>query len=248
MSSSPVSSIGSLPDPDDVLFPNAMFCKDCNPSKWAPRPNANRPEFLDFSLGLCDLHKADFFAAPVNIRVPVMTTPSTSIPPQQRPVLSPSPSPVTSRQQRTHPGATQRLPHASISQQAPNSNGPLSIPVQQQPRLPLHVPRSRSNIIQGCIDTYESVLVTMRDPRQPCTQKEALKKLKISERTFGRRRYVAELNIVDDDKLEEIAGSLINQGCKRLPLEKLNTLCQCALRTRTLATAKAVAVACGRLV
>ena len=115
--------------------------------------------------------------------------------------------------------------------------------------LDLPTSRSRSNVVQGALETYATVKRTMEDPAGPCNLREALDKLNMADRTFRRRSSIAELHEIDPGKLKTIIDGMMNRRNGRLPLEKLNDKCHnLIMETSALRTRRAAAIACGRLI
>ena len=96
---------------------------------------------------------------------------------------------------------------------------------------------------------YNTILTTVQDQRNPHTLKAALKKHKLSERSFRRRNLIAELHIVDEQRLQTILQNLVRKSkSTRVGMERLNILCGMALQEDGLAEDRRAAVADGRLI
>ena len=69
---------------------------------------------------------------------------------------------------------------------------------------------SRSDVVQASRSMYETVKLTVMEPLHPHTIKGALAKLKIANRTFQRRRWIAEPEILDPAKLQQFISTHMN--------------------------------------
>ena len=106
---------------------------------------------------------------------------------------------------------------------------------------------SRSALVTTSCEMYETVRCTMQDPRGRRTLKEALAYLKMPERSFRRRKDIAELHTLDPDKLDRQIESIIRAG-ERVGLERQHTLCRLALKQRAMRELRAQAAAFGKLI
>lgn len=107
---------------------------------------------------------------------------------------------------------------------------------------------SRSDVVQASRSMYETVKLTVMEPLHPHTIKGALAKLKIANRTFQRRRWIAELEILDPALLQELITTQ-QRRTPRLGMERLNNDAKMAINsTRSLRHARATAIARGTFI
>ena len=178
-------------------------------------------------------------ATPLN---PIHLQPSPTQPPLplQQPPSQPPPS-------ATGAGPSLTLPvlAAPQSQPSPQSQSP---PQSQPAPLSQPAPYSRTDVLQSCIDLYQKIRLTVMDPRERHTIKGALAKHGVTEQMFRRRRWIAELAVLDHPRLLDLMKKEMHGNSGRVKLEALNDAANRAIKTiRHLKEARAAAISCGRL-
>ena len=260
-----MSSISSVPSLTAIMRPAALYCADCTPSDVGFDPL--QQDILKFSWSLCILHQSDPHATPLNpFLPPSLPTPSQVQPSPTRPSPTRPIYPTATRAFGAGPAVTIPLRAAPVP--APAAPAPAPTPAAAAPAAPAPAPApaapaapapsapapaapySRSDVVQASRAMYERVKMTVMDPLHPHTIKGALAQLNIANRTFQRRRWIAELDILDATKLQQLITT--QQQLYRRPrvsVESLNDNAKAAIHaTRALRDARAAGMACGRLI
>ena len=84
----------------------------------------------------------------------------------------------------------------------------LDVSILQKARA-MPAPYSRSSVVDASVDMYGTLMLTVQDPRDPHTLKDAMKKHKIADRSFRRRLWIAELHILEPATLQQIITTQI---------------------------------------
>ena len=220
-----MSSISSVASTSSVLRPAALFYADCVPSAVTMDPH--QQDTLQFSWTLCAIHLADLHAAPLNpYQQDLQPSPTQSSP------THPTTFPTANRAINTGAGPALTLAQAT-SQAQPAS---LSVPA----------PFSRTAVVQSSTDLHEKIRLTVMDPRDRHTIKGALSKHGVSERVFRRRRWIAELAVLDHPRLLDLVKRELGAN-GRIRVGALNDAASRAVQlSMHLKDARAAAISCGR--
>lgn len=247
----PTSSIGSL---STLARPAFLDCADCRCDDYDP----NNDGTATVKIKLCQLHTTNVRATPVNSRyqrAPTRRSLSLSTSPPIHPRatrymsadrLGGAPAPTSRRHvishRRSSSDSPQRSPTTNQRRRLDTSDSP-------PPRLPTIDTRTRSDIPQNALNTYKGIQKLVRDRRNPTTVRRALSTKKISERTWSRRRQIAELMILDRTKFDQVLAAVIRDGATdRLNQQTLSEECRKMLKRVEYNAKRREALAAGVLI
>ena len=266
---------------DRIYRPYPLSCADCKCESYSLARIING--HLDCSITLCELHKTNLFAIPVN-PITIPTSSSTSAPnptsPTPGPAFPRSPtnnscldlgSPPSPTSPVVRPGAGRTIPISRRLNPAPATlRTTVSIPIRARSRSPNAVQHDqdvparstadgnrtrthfRSTIPQASRDIYEEIRDKVLNGRSPMSIQNAIANCsvrKMSDRTWRRKRAIAELMILDSDKFDEVLDQQVRRAAgRKVNQQKLSDRCDDILNQADYKIKRRAAVAAGILI
>ena len=251
LSLSSISSSPSIPSPSSFQDIQLRDCIDCRTSDWTRLPTGE----LQLNLVLCSLHEASLLAPPTRRRA------------KPTPNLSPSPE-----------GAEPAVLHRATRALIPSRRGGATPPSPDNHRIarPLgnatpHRPRSttpppsrrrrldsdsndgprygRSSVAGEALDTYRTVLIGFSSrPDTTVSLSKFLKQKNIPQRSFYRKKKIAELAILDPDRFDNLIRQILREEkTKKINQQILSDRCGTILKQNDYREKIRLAIASGKI-
>lgn len=238
---SSTTSSPSIPSPSTFQDIKLRDCKDCRTEDYTRLPSGE----LQLNISLCSLHRTTLLATPTRKR--------------SRP-LSPSPTNVPT----TLPGATQavipsrrggatppdtdnaRLVRSVVTPTRPSSS---SSPPPSRRRLNTDETYSRSSVAGEALSSYNRVHRDFANrPDTSISLSKFLKQKRIPERSFYRKKKIAELIILDRPRFDSLIKQILKEErTDRINQQILSDRCGTILKQSDFLEKKRLAIAAGKI-
>ena len=228
---SSTTSSPSIPSPSTFQDIKLRDCKDCRTEDYTRLPSGE----LQLNISLCSLHRTTLLATPTRKR--------------SRP-LSPSPT----NDPTILPGATQAvIPSRRGGATPPDTDNARpsssSSPPPSRRRLNTDETYSRSSVAGEALSSYNSVHRDFANrPDTSISLSKFLKQKRIPERSFYRKKKIAELIILDRPRFDSLIKQILKEErTDRINQQILSDRCGAIFKQSDFLEKKRLAIAAGKI-
>ena len=243
---SSITSSPSIPSPSTFQDIKLRDCKDCKTEDYTRLPSGE----LQLNISLCSLHQTSLLATPTRKRSRPVTRPPLSPSPTNSPTILPGATQAVVRSRRG--GATPpdtdnaRLVRPVVT---PTRPSPSSSPPPSRRRLDTDDTYSRSSVAGEALSSYNRVHRDFADrPDTSISLSKFLKQKRIPERSFYRKKKIAELMILDRPRFDALIKQILKEErTNKINQQILSDRCGTILKQSDFSEKKRLAIAAGKI-